>query len=269
MIARDVVKLLEARHSDDIFVEECKNGPTHTASHSRLDAWAMAKSWVRPAIFGYEVKVSRGDFLQDNKWPSYLPMCNHLFFVCPTGLIKPEELPAEVGLLWASKTGGKLYTKKKAPRREIPFPEDVVRYVLMSRVRVTREYVPITDKRQFWTDWMAEQQVDAAFGRGVSSAISRRIREEIEKVRAENEGLAAQNARYADIRKLLESLGIDPEARYRASTYEVERKLNEARKVLPPDLLRSIAALKGALERAEAELTKIETPDTEKSWRVA
>ncbi|WP_208112793.1 MmcB family DNA repair protein [Aureibacillus halotolerans] len=44
----------------------------------------------------YEIKVSRSDFLRDDKWPAYKNQCHRFFFVCPKDLIKPEELPDEV-----------------------------------------------------------------------------------------------------------------------------------------------------------------------------
>lgn len=69
-----VVELLRAKHSGDVFVEECKNGPTHSAGRGgmvRMDAWAMPRSWAHPAVSGYEVKISRSDFLGDDKWPRW------------------------------------------------------------------------------------------------------------------------------------------------------------------------------------------------------
>ena len=80
-----ILDKLKAKHTDDVFVAECKNGPTHTASHRRLDAWVMKKSWSPITMLGYEIKQSRSDFLQDNKWQAYLPCCHQLYFVCPKG----------------------------------------------------------------------------------------------------------------------------------------------------------------------------------------
>jgi len=50
-------------------------------------------------VRGFEVKISRSDFLSDRKWPNYLPYVNYFYFATPPGLIKPEELPPEIGLL--------------------------------------------------------------------------------------------------------------------------------------------------------------------------
>ena len=48
---------------------------------------------------GYEIKVSRADFLQDKKWESYLKFCNWFYFVTPVGIIDPKELPDSIGLI--------------------------------------------------------------------------------------------------------------------------------------------------------------------------
>lgn len=64
-----IVALLAARHVNDVFIPECKDGPTQSGSHLRMDAWAMNKSWAHPCAIGYEVKVTRADFIGDNKWP--------------------------------------------------------------------------------------------------------------------------------------------------------------------------------------------------------
>jgi hypothetical protein len=67
----DIKLALSKRHKDDYFLTEVKDGPTMGASHARIDAWAMKKSWSKPLVWGYEIKVSRSDFLNDTKWPAY------------------------------------------------------------------------------------------------------------------------------------------------------------------------------------------------------
>ena len=84
----DIKVLLKYRHKDDIFVTECKTGSSWFSEIQMLDGWAMKKKWSQPLSVGYEIKISRGDFLNDNKWMGYLPYCNELYFVCPVGLIK-------------------------------------------------------------------------------------------------------------------------------------------------------------------------------------
>lgn len=51
-----------------------------------------------------EAKTSRADFLADRKKPHRNGTCagvgNYRYYLCPEGLIKPEELPEGWGLLW-------------------------------------------------------------------------------------------------------------------------------------------------------------------------
>lgn len=48
------------------------------------------------------------------------------YFVCPNGIIQPDELPPDIGLKWVAKTGTRLFTKRKAQRREIELPADLL-----------------------------------------------------------------------------------------------------------------------------------------------
>lgn len=50
-------------------------------------------------IRGFEIKLTRADFLQDKKWERYLPYCNYFSFVAPKGVIQKEELPDKIGLI--------------------------------------------------------------------------------------------------------------------------------------------------------------------------
>lgn len=56
-----------------------------------------------------EVKVSRSDFLADAKKPhrsgETLGMGNWRYYMCPEGVIKPEDLPEKFGLLYVNKRG--------------------------------------------------------------------------------------------------------------------------------------------------------------------
>ena len=48
----------------------------------------------------FEIKTSRSDFLGDDKWEKYLKYCDYFAFVCPEGVIKPDELPENIGLVY-------------------------------------------------------------------------------------------------------------------------------------------------------------------------
>ena len=54
-------------------------------------------------VIGYEVKISREDFLNDKKWPSYTPYFNRFYFATLPGVIRKGELPLEIGHIRAQK----------------------------------------------------------------------------------------------------------------------------------------------------------------------
>ena len=80
----------------------------------------------------FEIKSCRSDFTSDNKWQKYLPYCTHFAFVAPKGVILPEELPEEIGLVeiwneekksWRNETYLELdhvYTRKCKRLRDKP-----------------------------------------------------------------------------------------------------------------------------------------------------
>lgn len=92
------------------------SGVNYPKEPCRFDAFMITPH--RQVMKGFEFKVSRSDFLADQKirpkkfywgqeagggeakWRAYIKYCNLFFFVCPEGLIKPEEVEAPAGLIW-------------------------------------------------------------------------------------------------------------------------------------------------------------------------
>lgn len=213
MKASTLLNLLAVRHSGDLFVSECKNGPTQgvaKGSMVRLDAWAMKRSWSNPHTYGYEIKVSRSDFLGDNKWHRYLELCSHFSFVSPVGVIKKNELPPEVGLIVPTKNGNKLLTKKKAPRRDVTLPEDLFRYVLMCRASIGRGEMDFESKREFWESWLEEREISREVGRRCSRALRKEIQSKVTDARIENDRLKSQLVHLENVKKLCDALNINP-----------------------------------------------------------
>ena len=139
MTADIILQALKNRHWEDVFIPECKTGPTWFNHNLRkFDAWVMTRSWVNLRMIGYEIKVSRNDFKQDKKWREYLPYCHQLYFICPWGLIQPEEINGEAGLCWLSKNGKRIYIKKHVLQRDIEIPVELLIHVVMSRTVVMR-----------------------------------------------------------------------------------------------------------------------------------
>jgi len=266
--AETILGLLAKRHGKDVFVCECKNGPTWFGPHSRLDAWAMKRSWAHPCTWGYEVKSSRGDFLKDDKWRAYMEYCNQFYFACPTGMIEVEELPQDVGLLWASKTGGRLYTKRKAAHREANIPEDFWRYIVMSRIQA-RDSKSEHD-RAYWTKWLEDRKLDREFGYRVGRGIRKRLEEEVRRVQEQQRNIEARMAGFGPLQELLAALGVDMTLVTAGgySAYGRQRAAAAIRRTLaglPPNLGRALNQAGAACNRAAEVLKRAEDQANESS----
>jgi hypothetical protein len=204
--AREIEKLLAVRHNLDVFVPQCKTGASYGYGLSIMDAWAMKKSWAHPCAFGYEIKVARSDFLKDNKWMAYLDYCNCFSFVCLPGLIAKEELPPNVGLLWVASTGSTLTTKRKAAYRDIQIPDELFRYILMSRVRIDDEKV---SNIEHWKAWLADKEEKRDIGVRCSKKLQAVIRGRIANADDENARLQNEIKGVREVQANLLKFGID------------------------------------------------------------
>lgn len=158
MNARDVMKALQRRHGRSgmqahewAFVPEIRISPLRTSldrqvartaarrgaetdwtpldvNERRIDAWAMHVR--KQHCVAYEVKVTRADFLRELEDPTKraaaMLLSNEFFFATPPGLISPDELPEDCGLMEASivkrngfTAGTRTRTIVQAPWREI------------------------------------------------------------------------------------------------------------------------------------------------------
>lgn len=240
MTAKSILDLLADKHLGDVFVPECKDGPSYGGGMSRMDAWAMNKSWAHPLTVAYEIKVSRADYLKDNKWPAYLPYCNQFYFVCPAGLIDVSEMSPDAGLMYVSKTGRILITKKKAPYRDVQVPESIWRYILMCRAKIGPEtYDHGFDKVEKWRQFAEKKTEYSTIGRNVA----KRIREHVEAVERRNLELEDKFKAYDDIREFLKNLGIDPSGY--VYQFNVEQKLREINELFPPWFVTSLEQIEG------------------------
>ena len=93
MNAKDILdRLYHIGAYNDILI------PEFTFKGRRVDA--LIVNTHQRKVRGYEIKVSRADFMQDKKWKEYAEFCNLLYIVCPKGLINPEEIESPFGLIW-------------------------------------------------------------------------------------------------------------------------------------------------------------------------
>jgi hypothetical protein len=210
----------------------------------------MKKSWSTPLVWGYEIKVSRSDFLNDQKWHAYLTFCNEFYFVCPQGLIQPNELPAEVGLLYVAKTGTCLFKKKAAARREVEIPEELWRYLLMARTTITSEKLfprPTNEERrthsfEYWRRWLEEKQEFYMIGRQISQSIAKHV----EGVENENRRLKSENDALAVFKARLAELGVDGSAP--VATWQVKSALRTLQEQIPAWAAKSLGEAIAGLE---------------------
>lgn len=135
--AQAILHALRRRHQPPVWVffEELRVGTgfgwlmvgdTRIKVDSAVDAWAMG-TWrsSRYARVSYEVKVSRSDWLRELRKPQKrlpaLMVSNEFYFATPEGLVQPDEVPAEAGLVWV-RGNGTTRAVKKAPWRATGFP---------------------------------------------------------------------------------------------------------------------------------------------------
>lgn len=265
--ASDILSALRKKHHKDIFVSEVKAGSSWLHSDvPRMDAWVMNPSWANPQTTAYEIKVSRGDFLSDEKWENYLPFCNKFWFVVPWKMVKPEEVPKNAGLMWCTSTGNRVIRKRKPEYRECD-PSDldlVYRYLLMWRTQITREQRRQVDSVKYWKDWLKQKKDKKKLGQRVSNELAnivRSARREEKKAREKVEG-------YEFVRKRLEELGFNPEIPITSwSLPKIDRKIEGQIE----DVLKEVRSAKFGIEKCERELqqaveksndsTESETPD--------
>ena len=248
MKASDILEALKRKHVEDIFVPQCKTGPSYgNPSLGIFDAWVMLKSWANSNFIGYEVKVDRSDFINDNKWPKYLPYCNSFYFVCPKGVIQETEVPEGAGLYYCSLPSHKLMMKRKAPYREIAAPIDLFMYIMMCRVRIKDDTDQVSS-RAFWEGWLKERVIDWDIGHRVSKGIRKTIEKEIDSVKSANRDLKYEVEKFQHVVAVLNELGLDPESSQYRLGDEIRKKLEALNRGCPEGLLDS-------LNRAITELT--------------
>jgi len=140
-----VLRALRLRHQPPewVFIVEApvlsEKGLVH------VDALALNCYWSEKyRRVGYEVKVSRGDFLGELKKPEKTALsatlCSDFFFAVPSGLVKPTEIPDPYGLMVIGPKGG----ARIAKRSRLPDSQPTWGYLatLLRRLVNEQEAVP-------------------------------------------------------------------------------------------------------------------------------
>jgi hypothetical protein len=248
-----IIRALAKRHdaAKDLFITEVKNGPTIYGEHRRMDAIAIKRSWAHPCITGYEVKVSRKDFERDDKWPGYRDMCHRLFFACPAGLVRPEELPGDVGLIWFNQEKRTIYTKRAAAFRDIEIPGQMLYYLLINRTDSDRHPF-FNSRREFMEAWVEDREERKKLGFYVSNKMSKEIddlKRQIWELNREVEKGKEAVAVLERVRVLVRQLGL-------YTGYAGYGWINELEQVIKagihPGLAQSVEAIDRELQRMKA-----------------
>lgn len=216
--ANDIKELILNSHQNDIALLECKTGASIHRGMRKFDAWVMKPTWSPFTTIGYEIKVSRNDFLQDKKWPSYLDYCHKLYFVT-TGkdIIDKSELPDHVGLKYVSKNCARWITKKKAVHRSITIPTDIFGYILMSRIKEYKrksssEYSfgkkTFEERKKYWDEWIKEKKMRKYYGKTLPGKVNEKLHDTLVDLQDKNKKIKIENERLQEVKKLMDEMGI-------------------------------------------------------------
>lgn len=138
MTSKDIIQALKLKyknvgrnHQWAIF-EELRVGTGYKSKkkglnpEQRIDVWIM-NLWPshNHLKMVFEIKVSRGDFLNEIKKPSKrkqaVGLSNQFYFIVPKGMLKVEEIPADCGLMEVNKEL-KIRIIKEAPTSDCALP---------------------------------------------------------------------------------------------------------------------------------------------------
>lgn len=239
---------LAEKHSKDFFLTEVKSGSSYLTPvgfMKILDGLAIRKSWTNPCFTGYEIKVSRSDFLRDAKFYTYEELCNCLYIVCPKGMIDRAELPDNIGLMYYDPEKRTITTRKKAIYRKIEYTPNLLLYIIFSRLESDR-YPFFSDTREYFEAYL-EGKVD---NRVLGSKVKSKLIEEnarLERALEEVSYYQRERENYVAIQKVLQKHHI-----YGFRAGEVAENLDKAlSRRCPEDISSILNSLKNVVWRLE------------------
>jgi hypothetical protein len=150
-----ITKALQSKHDNlgDIFAAQVKLGP---AGSKIMDAVAIKKTWSPKTVIGYEIKVSRQDFLKDQKHPVYMQNCNIFYFVTLKDIVKEGELPEGAGHMIYNPDTDKLRIVKKAPYRNTPVNPDILLHIMFWKAE---RYFGYRTRAEILADYQAKKEL--------------------------------------------------------------------------------------------------------------
>lgn len=243
--AQDIKYALSQKHREDFFLTEVKNGPSYVPKGELaiMDGLAIKKSWSKPCLTGYEIKVSRSDFMSDEKWPIYKELCHRFYFVCPRDLIQPDELPEDVGLIWYNPEKKSLYTRKKAMFRDIEMSANMFYYIIMSRLE-NQQHPFFSSKREMLEQYVLDKASKRELGRRVSSKMAKQLVE----LEVENQSMKRRLANFeeheAEFKRYREVMKKNGLSTYRwNAAEELDKALSTS---VPPKFIETVQTIQNA-----------------------
>lgn len=207
--AHTLATLLREKHKDDLFFSEISCGHDvfeASCGNARLDHWAMKKSWSNPNYIGYEVKVSRADFMQDTKWPIYLNSCTQFYFVVAPDVCDVSEIGEQAGLMVVSKNGKRLVTKKKAPRLK-PKRERIYNMMKLALMR-QGDGIPQIDKLNQHPHQILDYLENAQEDKIVGSRVAHQLKHTRDLLDRRETQLQADKKKSEELLRIARELGI-------------------------------------------------------------
>ena len=241
-----ILRQLQKRHfkRNDVFLTQVKNGRSWGSENLLImDALAIRRSWTRPCYIGYEVKISRSDFVRDEKWPGYLQYCHEFYFACPVGLISPEELPKQVGLIYYDPQKDSIVTKRRALYRPIEISSEMLMYIIMSKFDDDRHPF-FSDQREMLEAWVEDKKSRKELGNKVKSKLMQEIRM-MKEQNQELKRIVGDVEVYKNIEEVLLNHGFSPWNRERWPK-DLDKALSVS---MSPEVVSDINRLSQLIER--------------------
>lgn len=234
--AYEIKEALAEYHPKDFFITECKTDSTYFAGPQGLlifDGLAITKSYRNPCVTGYEIKVSRSDFQRDNKYHLYLQYCNEFYFVVPTGMLKKDEIPDNMGLIYYNPETGKLLKKKRALYRQIEEPVGVYKYIIFSRM--DQERIPFYESRAEYAKAYIEDKQEK---REIGYVLGSKMAQDLEDAHNRLRRVAGSEEKLELAEKLVEVMDKNGIYCWKRSDYPEKLQKALQGKVLPGDFKR-------------------------------
>jgi hypothetical protein len=204
----EIVTALNKRYERDScgFFSEVPTG--HDVNGDlRLDGVNLQRSGQDLHVQGFEVKISRSDFLRDNKYHLYGQYVNALTLVCPSGMIQREEVPEHTGLMWYTPSSRSLRYRRK-PTWDMSADTQAVRNSILTRLAwhdTGSRYLEHYETAQQYLDEKADWK---NVGHYLGTKMAKRIEQlEYQKAGSKNEEERIKAERYDKLIRILRKHG--------------------------------------------------------------